>query len=81
MKSWKYGQHNTVMQSSMEAKYITPSESAKEQKFTQMLLQEISDNETPRYIYWDNEVSIFLAKNKEVSNKTEQIDIREHFIR
>ena len=46
-----------------------------------MLLQEIADVETPGYIYGDNEASMFFAKNKQVSNRTNHVDVREHFIR
>ena len=44
-------------------------------------MQEIADVETPGYIYGHNEASTFLATNKEVSNITNHIDVREHFIR
>jgi hypothetical protein len=79
--SWKSQRQRSVTQSSSEAEYITLSEAAKEQKFTQMLLEEVAEVEIPGYIYGDNEASIFLAKNKQVSNRTKHIDIREHFIR
>ena len=45
--SWKSQQQNIVTQSSTKYEYITLLEAAKEQKFTQMLLQEIADVETP----------------------------------
>lgn len=79
--SWRSQRQKIVTQSSTEAEYITLSEAAKEQKFTQMLLEEIAEVETPGYIYGDNEASIFLAKNKQVSNRTKHIDIRQHYIR
>ena len=46
-----------------------------------MLLQEITDVETPGYIYGYNEASTFLSNNKQLSNRANHIDIREHFIR
>jgi hypothetical protein len=79
--SWKSQRQKTVSQSSSEAEYVTLSETAKEQKFTQMLLEEIATVQMPGIIFGDNEASIFLAKNKQVSNRTKHIDIREHFIR
>ena len=79
--SWRSQRQKIVTQSSTEAEYVTLSEAAKEQKFTQMLLEEIAEVDMPGYIYGDNEASIFLAKNKQVSNRTKHIDIREHFIR
>ena len=79
--SWRSQRQKIVTQSSSEAEYVTLSEAAKEQKFTQMLLEEIAEVEIPGYIYGDNEASIFLAKNKQVSNRTKHIDIRQHFIR
>ena len=49
--SWEYQRQKTVTQSSSNNDYITLSEAAKEHKFTQMLLQEIADVETPGCIY------------------------------
>ena len=46
-----------------------------------MILQEIADIETPGYIYGDNEAAILLDNNKQVSNTTKHIDIRDNFIR
>ena len=37
-----------------QSQFITLSETAKEHKFTQMLLQEIAGIETPVYIYGGN---------------------------
>ena len=79
--SWKSQRQKTVSQLSSEAEYITLSEAAKEQKCIKMLLNEIAEEESPGYIYGDNKASIFLAKNKQVSNRMKHIDIREHFIR
>ena len=50
----KYQRQKNVTQSSTEAEYITLSESVKEHKSTQMILQQKSDIETPGYIYGDN---------------------------
>ena len=47
------------MQFSTKYEYDTLLESAKWQKFTLMLLQEIAYTETPGYIFGDNEASIF----------------------
>ena len=51
--SWKDQLKKTVTQSSTKAEYITISEAAKKQKFTQMLYQEIADVKTPGYMYGD----------------------------
>ena len=79
--SWEYQQQNTVTQSSTKSKYITLSESGKEKKFTLMLLQEIANVESPGYIYGNNEASISIPNNKQLSNITKNIDITEQFIR
>ena len=62
-----------MMQYSTEDDYTTISEADKEHKLIQMLLQKIADIETPEYIYGDNEASLFLARNKKVSNITKHI--------
>ena len=69
------------MQSSTKADYITLSEAAREQKFTQISLQDVAYIDTPGYIYGDNEAQIFFSRNKKVSNITNHVDIREHSIR
>jgi hypothetical protein len=78
--SWKSQRQCNVTQSSSKAEYITLLEAAKEQKFTQMLLEEIAEVKMPGIIYGVNEALIFLAENKQVSNWTKYIDIREHFM-
>ena len=46
-----------------------------------MLLQEIANVESPGYIYGNNEASISIPNNKQLSNITKNIDITEQFIR
>ena len=80
--SWRSQWQKIVTQWSSETEYVvTLLEVAEEQKFTQILLEEIAEVDMPGYIYGGNEASIFLAKNKHVSNRTKHIGIREHFIR
>ena len=67
--------------SSTEAEYVTLTETAKEQTFIQMLLEEIMFCELPGRTYEDNEAADYLTKNKHVSARTKHIDIRQHYIR
>ena len=46
-----------------------------------MLLQEIDDVDTPGYINRNNEASIYLDRNNQVSNRTKQIYTKYKFIR
>ena len=70
-----------VCLSSAEAEYVVLTEMSKEQRFIQMLLEEIYKCDMPGVLYGDNEAAIFLSKNKQVSSRTKHIDIRQHYIR
>ena len=79
--SWRAQKTKSVCLSSAEAKYVTLTEMCKEQRFIQMLLDEIYEVELPGILYCDNEAAEYLTKNKHVSARTKHIDIREHYIR
>ena len=72
---------NTVSMSSCESEYKSACSAAKEMKFQQMLLEEIAMVDLPGIIYEDNRGTIFLVKNKQVSQRTKHIDVAAHFIR
>ena len=72
---------NTVSMSSCESEYKSACSAAKEMKFQQMLLEEIAMVELPGIIFEDNRGTIFLVKNKQVSQRTKHIDVAAHFIR
>jgi hypothetical protein len=79
--SWKSQRQKTVTQSSTEAEYIEMAECTKEQRFIQMLLEEIYHNKGPGIIIGDSQPAEFLVKNKQVSNRTKHIEVRHHYIR
>jgi hypothetical protein len=79
--NWNSQRQRTVTTSSCEAEYVAMSELAKEQKFLQMLVKELTNEEPTGKIYYDNEASEFLAKNKQVSTRSKHIEVRYHFIR
>ena len=70
-----------VCLSSTEAEYVTMTEMAKEQKFLQMLIEELTGTKETGIIYGDNEAAMYLSKNKHVSARTKHIDIKSHYIR
>ena len=49
-------------------------------KFQQMLLEEIAMVELPGIFFEDNQGTIFLVKNKQVSQRTKHIDVAAHYI-
>lgn len=78
---WWMAKHHTVSDSSCEAEYKELAKCAKGVKFIQMLLGELNLLDIPGYIGEDNKGTIFLAYNKQVSQRTKHIDIKYHFIR
>jgi hypothetical protein len=57
------------------------TEMAKEQRFLQMLIEELIGESKTGIIYGDNEAAMYLSKNKHVSARTKHIDIKIHYIR
>ena len=78
---WWMAKHHTVSDSSCEAEYKELAKCAKGVKFIQMMLGEFNLVDLPGYIGEDNKGAIFLAYNKQVSERTKHIDIKFHFIR
>jgi hypothetical protein len=73
ISNWTYKKQLTA------AEYQAPS--IQEAMFTQSLLQELIGKKTTLIIYEDNLEEIYLVKNMQVSERTEHIDIRHHFMR
>ena len=73
--------HKTVSDSTTEAEYKEMTKCAKSVKFVQMLLGEFRLSVLPGLIGEDNAGAIFLARNKQVSERTKHIDLKHHFIR
>ena len=67
--------------SSCESEYKSACSTSKEMKFQQMLLEEIASVNLPGIIFEDNRGTIFLVKNKQVSQRTKHIDVAAHYIR
>ena len=78
---WWISKHQTVSDSSCEAEYKELAKCAKGVKFVHMLLDEMNLLQLPGLIGEDNQGAIFLANNKQVSQRTKHIDIKYHFIR
>jgi hypothetical protein len=70
-----------VTLSSTEAEYYSLSECAQESIFTQNLLKELTMIKQTPIIYEDNLGAILLTKNQPVLQRTQHIDIRQHFLR
>jgi len=66
---------NTVSMSSCESEYKSACSTSKEMKFQQMLLEEIASVNLPGIIFEDNRGTIFLVKNKQVSQRTKHLDV------
>ena len=77
--SWMSQWQNTVSKPTSEAEYTTLSEASKEQKLTQMLLQEVVWADTIGYNYVDNE--LYFLNQEKFPNKTKHIYIGDNFIR
>ena len=73
--------HHSVSDSSCEAEYKELEKCAKGVKFLHMLLGELNLVDLPGVIGEDNQGAIFLANNKQVSQRTKHIDLKHHFIR
>ena len=79
--SWRAQKTKFVCLSSTEAEYVEMTEVCEEQRFIQMILEEIFDLKSEGIIYEDNKAAIYLTKNQPISPRTKHIDIRQHYIR
>ena len=81
LTNWRAQKTNTVCLSPAEAEYIELTAMSKEQRFMEMLLQEIFYCLLPGVMYEDNKAAMYLVKNKHVSTRTKHIDIKHHYVR
>ena len=79
--SWRAQKTKCVCLSSAEAEYVELTDMCKEQKFIQMVLEEVFGVKSKGVMYEDNEAAIYLTKNQHVSPRTKHIDVRQHYIR
>jgi len=78
---WSSKKQHTVSLSSCEAEYISYGEGCQEAVFMNQLLEELFMEKSSAVVYGDNQGSLFLVKNCQVSQRTKHIDIRQHFVR
>jgi len=71
----------SISNSTAESEYKSLNSGGREMKFQQMLLEEIAFVETPGILLDDNEGCEFMVKNKQVSSRTNHIEIAEDSIR
>jgi protein associated with RNAse G/E len=81
LSNWTSKKQGAVTLSSTEAEYYSLSECAHESIFTQNWFKELTMIKQNAIIYEDNLGAIFLTKNQQVSQRTKDIDIRQHFLR
>jgi hypothetical protein len=80
--SWKSKGQNTVSLSSTEAEYIALSETVREAKFISQVLEVMHiEYKKPINIHVDNIGAIFLAGNRNSSERSKHIDMKYHFVR
>jgi hypothetical protein len=77
---WSQGQATNAL-SSTEAEYYSLSKGSQNNRFSQMLLYEITMMMIRGEIWEDNTGCIFLATNQQTSNRTKHVDNRHHFVR
>ena len=82
MISWKSKKQGSTTLSSTEAEYVALSQCACEMKFMMMLLKELRVKlKLPIMLREDNTGGIFLTNNDVMSQITNHIDTRHHFVR
>ena len=80
--TWSSRRQDTVAMSITEAEYIACSETAKDIRWLQQLLQEITpQKDVPAVIFVDNEAAIKLTKTQTFHRRSKHIEHRHHFIR
>lgn len=64
-----------------EAAYIACSETAKDRRWLQQLLKEVTQHDVPAIMFVDNEAAIKLTKAQTFHRWSRHIEHRHHFIR
>ena len=80
--AWKSKRMKSVVSSTTEAEYVAVSEVVKEIKFLYQMLRSMEINvPLPVKVQVDNVGAILLANNSSVSERTNHVDLRAHFVR
>ena len=79
--SWASKKQRTVALSSCQAELNAFSEGCQESEFMRSLLYELFGKWHTAIVHCDNQGTIFLTKNQQVSSRTKHIQIREFWIR
>jgi hypothetical protein len=80
--AWRSKGQKNVTLLTTEAEYVALSEAARETKFIQQVLKSLNfEVELPIKMFVDNVGTIFLANNRNASDRTKHVDIRYHFVR
>ena len=79
--NWSSRKQKSNMLSSTEAEYVAMAECTQEVIFTSQLLRELTGVSKSGILYGDNVGSLFLVENKQVGQRTKQINVWYHFIR
>jgi len=78
---WISKKQKTIAMSSAESEYIALTETAKEIRWIQQWVGEISDVTTPGTIKCDNRAAILLSAADGIHERTKHFDLKVHFIR
>jgi hypothetical protein len=79
---WRSKGQTTVSLFSTEAEYISLSEAVRKVKFISHVYNEIKiEYKKPINVYVDNIGAIFLAGNRNSSDRSKHIDMKYHFVR
>lgn len=80
--SWEAKKQRTVALSTMQSKYMSHTEAAKEAIYIRRFMEEVGFQlKGPTTIYCDNQAADKLARNPVFNSRSKHIDIRYHFIR
>ena len=79
--TWSSPRQDTVAMSITEAEYIACSETAKDIRWLQQLLEEVTQQVVPAAMFVDNEAAIKLTKTQTFHRRSRHIEHRHHFIR
>ena len=79
--TWNSRRQDTVAMSITEAEYIACSETAKDIRWLQQLLEEVTQQHVPAVMHVDNEAAIKLTKTQTFHCQSRHIEHPHHFIR
>ena len=79
--TWSSRRQDTVAMSITEAEYIACSETAKDIRWLQQLLEEVTQQHVPAVMHVDNEAAIKLTRTQTFHRRSRHIEHRHHFIR